>query len=558
MKNILNRRHFLKGLGGAAVAAPFLPSIWGRLANAQTASVTGVQSRLIIMFTHYGVITNRWFPAKVSGELTAADLEATSLASLAPLAAKTLIPRGIRTLNEWTSGNTGAGRGRGQGNDSHTQVAGTALTLQPVTPNSNDPFSFNSDTKFNAKPVGPSMDHVIAEQLSPQGTPLLLNTGGRSDGAQSAISYSAAETLFSGQNASQAYSGLTGLFMSGGGGEPMMNEDTYAAVKGQSIIDLVDGDLRSLELLDMSAADRLKLEAWKELLHQTNTIVASAQCNEELAATLGANNSVGGGGIGGGDVLTSDVGGDMDGADVYSAIAALSVACNANPIVVLKYPGNYGFSGLGINTESHSLSHRLDNAGMQGPCLPNAVADLIKVDEYYAQKFANLATMLDSMAEGDGTVLDNSSVLWLNEMSDGNAHAQNNAPLVQVGSGAGYFKTGAIVNLDPALESAGDDALGRSMSQCVENESGTSNGVNQGTGTKPELANAPINKYFYALMNSLGMKANADGFPDPNGTATEISKFGYSDTTEDFTGGLGAVGDAQIRDPGEFTELKAG
>jgi hypothetical protein len=554
MINYLNRRIFLKGLGGAVVAAPFLTSVWERYAKAQSLG-TGAPKRVIIMFTHYGCVTNNWFPKKLSGELTAADLAGTSLEVLSPLASKLLIPRGIRTLNEWTASNTGAGKGRGQGNDSHTQVVGTALSLQPVTPNSNNPFSFEQATKFNAKPIGPSMDHVIAQQLSPQGTPLLLNTGGQNDNTQSAISYSAAEEIFRGQNASQAYSGLTGLFESGGA---PMNADTYASLKGKSIIDLVSDDLATLERLDMSKSDKDKLAAWKELLNQTNNVVASAVCSEELAAQIGANGSVSGGGIGGsGDVLTNMVSDTLDGADLYGAIAALATACNANPIIVLKYPGNFGFRGLDIQMESHSLSHRLDNAGMQGSCLPNAIADLIKVDKYYAEKFGKLATMLDSISEGDGTVLDNTSLLWMNEMSDGNAHNHNNSPLIQAGSGGGYFKTGQIINLDPALESAGDAANGRSLSQCTEGTSQTSDGVSQGTATPSELANQPINKYFYALMNSLGMKAGADGFPEKDGPGTEITHFGYSDKTEDFTGGAGAVGDAQIHSPGQFTELLA-
>jgi hypothetical protein len=188
MTNLPNRRIFLKGLGGAVVAAPFLSSVAEREAKAQTAA----PKRLIVMFTHYGCITNKWFPTKSHGELTAADLMGTSLEVLAPFAKKLLIPRGIRTMNEWTSGNRGAGKGRGQGNDSHTQVVGSFFTCQPVTPNSNDPFSFEQATKFQAKPIGPSLDHVIAQQLSPNKTPLLLHTGGQNESAQSAISYSAA------------------------------------------------------------------------------------------------------------------------------------------------------------------------------------------------------------------------------------------------------------------------------------------------------------------------------------------------------------------------------
>ena len=550
MARYMNRRIFLKGLGGAVLAAPFLSSIAEREARAQSATVSSPQ-RFIVMFTHYGCITNQWFPAKSHGPLTADDLTPTTLAPLAPYADKLLIPRGIRSMNEWTARMT-----RGQGNDSHTQIVGSFFTCQPVTPNSNDPFSFEPATKFQAQPIGPSLDHVMAQQLSPSGTPLLMNTGGRSDSAQSAVSYSAAETMFSGLNATQAYSGLTGLFEQ----DAPMSPDTYQSIRGQSIIDLVSDDLSTLERFDMSQADREKLSAWKELLHQTGTVIASAQCTEELGAMLGATQSNAGsaGGGFGSDGLTSQVTDSMDGADVYSSIAALAAACNANPVIFLKYPGNYVFSGLDINTESHSLSHRLDNAGMQGNCLPNAVEMLLRVDDFYTRKFANLVGMLDSIPEGTGSVLDNTATVWFNEMSDGNAHNLNNAPILQAGSAGGYFKTGQIINVDPAGPGAADMSNGASMSACTDGTSGqTINGTTQSTGTEPSVANAPINKYFYNLMNAMGVKAGADGFPAVGGTA-EVTHFGYSDRTEDFIGGEGAVADAAIHDPGEFTERKSG
>jgi hypothetical protein len=482
----------------------------------------------------------------------------TSLASLAPYAKKLLIPRGIRTMNEWTAQNNGK-TGRGQGNDSHTQVVGSYFTCQPVTPNSNDPFSFDSATKFNAKPIGPSLDHVIAQQLSPNGTPLLMNTGGQNDSAQSAISYSAAETAFRGLNATQAFSGLTGLFKTG----TPMTPDSYAAIRGKSIVDLIKDDLSTLERVDMSMADKQKLAAWKALLAQTGTVVTGGQCSAELGMTLGATSANAskagsGGGLGStADVLTNKVTDSLDGADVYSAIAALAASCNANPVIFMKYPGNYLFKGLGINTESHSVSHRLDNAGMQGSCLPNAVEYLLKIDAYYAQKFANLVKMLDSIPEGGGTVLDGTAAIWFNEMSDGNAHNHNNAPIIQAGSAGGYFKTGQIINVDTTSPGSATLSNGGSMSQCTDGTPQTSNGVNKGTGTDPKLANAPINKYFVNLMNALGVKAGADGFAAKGGSA-EVTKFGYSDKTEDFCGGQGAIAGATIHSPGGFTELKAG
>src|SRR3954451_3933089 len=181
----MNRRIFLRGLAGAAVAAPFLSSVWGRKSKGQTANKP---RQLIVMFTHYGCVTTRWFPVKSHGPLTAGDLTPTSLAALAPYVGKLLIPRGIRAMNEWTQYNKD-GAGRGQGNDPNLQVVGSYFTLQPVTPNATNPFSFDSATKFNAKPVGSSLDHVMAQQLSPSGAPLFMRVGNKNESAQSAISY---------------------------------------------------------------------------------------------------------------------------------------------------------------------------------------------------------------------------------------------------------------------------------------------------------------------------------------------------------------------------------
>jgi len=338
-----------------------------------------------------------------------------------------------------------------------------------------------------------------------------------------------------------------------------MSPDTYAAIRGKSVIDLVRDDLDALERFDMSQSDKTKLEAWKDLLDRTGSVMASAQCTEDSAAMLGATEAniraAGMGGLGS-DRLTTKITDTLDGADIYSAIAALSASCNANPVTFLKYPGNYLFSGLDINTEAHSLSHRLDNAGMQGSCLPNAVSMLLKVDAYYAQKFANLVGMLDSIPEGDGSVLDNTATVWFNEMSDGNAHNLNNVPILQAGSAGGYFKTGSIINVDPASPGASDMSNGKSMSQCTDGTTQTSNGISQGTGTDADVANAPINKYFCNLMNAMGVKAGADGFPAMGGSA-EVTRFGYSDKTQDFVGGEGAVADATIHNPGEFQELRA-
>jgi hypothetical protein len=292
-----------------------------------------------------------------------------------------------------------------------------------------------------------------------------------------------------------------------------------------------------------------------DLVNEVGQAIATQQCSEELATTLGATSSIATGTEG--DVLTRKVSASMDNADLYSAIAALTASCNVNPVIVLKYPGNFVFSGLGINADSDNQAHRLNQAGMQGDCVVGVLDNLRKIDRYYAQKFANLVKMLDSINEGDGTVLDNSVAVWMTEYSDGCAHNLNNLPIIQAGSGGGYFKTGKIIHLDAGSGATAEQMLGRSTSQCGEGSDMKVDGISQATGTEPQFGNAPVNKYFCNIMNAMGLQADANGFPAKDGPGGEVTHYGYSDKTEDFCGGAGAVPDAKIHNPGGFSELKA-
>jgi hypothetical protein len=58
-------------------------------------------------------------------------------------------------------------------------------------------------------------------------------------------------------------------------------------------------------------------------------------------------------------------------------------------------------------------------------------------------------------------------------------------------------------------------------------------------------------------MNAMGLTADENGYAAMNGPESEVTHFGYSDKTEDFCGGAGAVPDATIHDPGAFSALEA-
>ena len=555
MNKTFNRRILLRGLGGACVAAPFLPSIAEREAKAQGMTATAPK-RLIVFFTFHGCLTNRWFPAKSHGQLTTDDYNAmTTLKPLAPYASKLLMVRGIRSMNEWSFEGT-----LGQKNDPHTNPAGSTFTCYPLTPNSTTSGASNPG-KFDAKPTGRSLDHIAAGCVNkatngmpvtasnPGAAPLFLQIGGVQGSQtmnQQVISWSDDKgTIFAGYGTpTTVYSSLTNLFGTGGS----VNPDTYAVARGKSVIDCVRDDLTRLSGINMSKNDKSMLTKWTELLHYTGTTVAGgASCTMSTAMGLGLTGT-----LTGGDIIKT--------ANVFQDLAVLSALCDANRVIFMKMPANGNFSSVvnytdstgktqKIGNDAHSISHRIGNALMGGQCVPDAIAQIHAVDKFYADRFAYLVGHLDSFSEGDVKLLDNTATVWIQEMSDGNSHNLNNLPILQAGGMGGYFKTGWAINVEGGKA---DMSPGNSDKDCANGQS-PANALDS-VGTPSNTATMPINKYFCNLLNGLGAKADSSGYATPGGTAP-VTKFGKYDNTKYFSdGGTRA---SVIENMGEYTELKA-
>lgn len=527
MSQKFDRRRFLYGLGGAAVAAPFLSSIAERTAKAQSTAVE-TPKRLIVYFTHYGCLTTRWFPAKSHGALTSADYSALkTLKPLAPHADKLLMVRGVRAMNEWSFAGT-----LGQTTDPHTQVCGSFFTGQPVTP---------PDGKFTATPTGRSLDHVCAEQVNPGGAaPLFMQIGGvvgDKSNTLSIISYDKAGQIFPGVGSpTQIYNSLTNLF-----GQGPMSPDTYRAMRGKSVIDLVREDLSSLQRVDMGASDKQRLSDWMDLLHETTGAVR-AECSADQATQLGLTSETVQAAAGGG--LSPDI---SKIAPVMMNLAVLSAICDTNRVIFMKMPPSFAFRNLGLDKDSHGLSHRIGGPNMGGPCLDGVLDMIGKIDAFYAEQFAYLVGQLDRISEGDKKLLDNTATVWFQEMSDGNSHNLNNLPILQAGGCGGYFKLGQAINVDGGKA---DLTAGHSDDDCKNGESPIS-GLDS-VGTPADQASMPINKYFCNLMNAIGVKAGADGFPVKGGTAP-VTHFGKYDDSKLFN----TNNPAEIKKPGEYSELRA-
>jgi hypothetical protein len=100
---------------------------------------------------------------------------------------------------------------------------------------------------------------------------------------------------------------------------------------------------------------------------------------------------------------------------------------------------NQPFPWLGINDFHHVLSHAGDGDAA-------AQEKLTKINIWYAEQFAYLLGKLASYREGDGTLLDNTVVMWCMEVGKGNNHAHRDLPFLLAGSCGGRFRTGRFLD----------------------------------------------------------------------------------------------------------------
>jgi hypothetical protein len=121
---------------------------------------------------------------------------------------------------------------------------------------------------------------------------------------------------------------------------------------------------------------------------------------------------------------------------------AMAMACDLTRVVTISF-GKGGWGGrmpwLDINDTFHdSLGHMPDSDQV-------VQRKIAAADTWTAEQFAALIDRLKAIPEGDGTVFDNSVVIWTNELSKGNSHDADNAGYVLAGSAGGFFDTGRYV-----------------------------------------------------------------------------------------------------------------
>jgi hypothetical protein len=89
---------------------------------------------------------------------------------------------------------------------------------------------------------------------------------------------------------------------------------------------------------------------------------------------------------------------------------------------------------LNVKEGHHAASHNNKSEGYE------------RISRFHVSQYAYLASKLDSMKEGEGTVLDNTCLMFLSNMWIGRKHDNFRLPLVLAGGLGGTLKTGRTLN----------------------------------------------------------------------------------------------------------------
>ncbi|WP_437759205.1 DUF1552 domain-containing protein [Sorangium sp. So ce1389] len=402
----LDRRTFLRGAGGLAVALPFLDAMSG------SASAVEFPKRFVVFFTGLGTVKEAWQP---TGTETAFEL-GEILAPLSPYRDKLLVIEGV----DMESAYNGPG-------DPHQQGIGQALTGTELQEGTLFPYACDPAALVGWG-GGISVDQFLAARLGQRTKLSSLELGVQ-------VQYA---------NVSSRISYL-------GPGQPVPPEDDPRAVFDRLFNDLSadPADLERRRALRRrvlgsvmedygSLARQLGGEDRQKLEHHLEAV-------SEIEARLDAP------GLLGGACAVPELGERLDvyANDNFPAIGRLqmdlltmALACDLTRIASIQWSATQAgkvFTWLGQSETHHALSH-------SSPGHAAKQQQLVDIGRWQAEQLAYLLGKLDAVPEGAGTLLDNTIVLWCTDISAGQSHSRRDMPYVIAGRAGGALRTGRFLS----------------------------------------------------------------------------------------------------------------
>lgn len=406
----LSRRAFLHAAGGALVSLPLMDSL---RAEAQSAAPP---KRLVLLYNPNGTVEKDWWPAAGSGET---DFELGRI--LEPLAHhrdRLLLFRGVHNQVGQRSDNNGGPHQRGIG----ALFTGQMLQTGDFVDGCGSRAGWAD---------GISVDQAAAEVIGQDTAFKSLELGVRAsdNDVQGRIAYAGpGKPLPPMNDPAQVYRRLFGLVEE----TPIDPNDPLDA--RQSVLDTVRDQFGILRP-KLSHEDRAKLDAHLELVRDLERRIGSGRPTEDCATPS--------------EPMALDPSSELDMPQVSRAhldLLAVAFACDLTRVASLQYSTGFNrirYPWLDSFGEGHTLSH-------SGPSHTEAWEELTRRAAWHAEELAYFLDRLATIPEGDGTVLDNTLVLWGNEVSQGNTHSLDHIPYLLVGNAGGALSTGRYLEYEDA------------------------------------------------------------------------------------------------------------
>ncbi len=211
----------------------------------------------------------------------------------------------------------------------------------------------------------------------------------------------------------------------------------------RSVIDHAKAEIDAIKTI-IAAEDRHKLEAHLEAVRELERQLAFQESAGSLSCSIPELQD---------EVGVYDERFRIDGENMMSLIVQ-GLACDRARVGTLMWSGaadNTVFTTKGLSIAHHALTH--GGIGAEAKAQGRNL-----VTEWYAERFAYFLTKLKSVPEGDGSMLDNTFIIWTSEHSNENnvEHNRTNIPFVSAGRAGGSVNTGQFFDFSNDRRGHGD------------------------------------------------------------------------------------------------------
>lgn len=210
-----------------------------------------------------------------------------------------------------------------------------------------------------------------------------------------------------------------------GSGDPSETAESRRR-RGQfrkSILDCVMEDANRLKT-QVGNADRRKLDEY----------FSSVREIEQRMTGIGSSGMTGAGGVSAPKGIPADYGEHIRLLCDMMVVAFQADLTRVCTFMIANDGSNRSYSAIGIPEGHHDLSHHGGDRAKQ--------EKIRQINRFHVQQLAYLLAKMQSIREGDGTLLDNCMVVYGAGISDGNRHNHDNLPILLAGKGAGSIKSG--------------------------------------------------------------------------------------------------------------------